>query len=217
VVTVTRRTALALAALAPAAGALLAHETTGGPDGAGRPRLRPGGFRAGYFPNVVLRTHEDREVRFYDDLLKGKNVVISMMYTVCPDGFCPLITANLVALQRALGERVGRDLFMYSITLKPEEDTPAVLLRYALDHRVRPGWWFLTGQREDIELLRRKLGFVDPDPAVDADSSQHTGVIRYGNEALERWGAMPGRTNPKFMAKLIESALFGAGESAAAG
>jgi len=215
VVTVTRRTALA--ALAPVAGVLLAREATGGPAGKGQPVLRPGGFRAGYFPNVVLRTHKGTEVRFYDDLLKGKNVIINMMYTVCPDGFCPLFTANLAALQRALGERVGRDIFMYSITLKPEEDTPPVLLRYALDHRVRPGWWFLTGQRADIELVRRKLGFVDPDPAVDADSAQHTGVIRYGNEALERWGAMPGGTNPKFMAKLIESALFGTGEGAAAG
>ena len=214
-VTLTRRTALA--ALAPVAGALLARETTRAPEAAGPPKLRPGGFRAGYFPNVVLRTHEGREVRFYDDLLKGKNVVINMMYTVCPDGFCPLFTANLVALQRALGARVGRDIFMYSITLKPEEDTPSVLARYALDHRVRPGWWFLTGQRDDIELLRRKLGFVDPDPVVDADSAQHTGVIRYGNEPLERWGAMPGGTDPKFMAKLIESALFGAGEGAAAG
>ena len=216
-VTVTRRTALALAALAPAAGALLARGTTAGPAGAGQPKLRPGGFGAGYFPNVVLRTHEGAAVRFYDDLLKGKNVIINMMYTVCPDGFCPLITANLVALQRALGERVGRDLFMYSITLKPEEDTPPVLARYALDHRVRPGWWFLTGPRADTELLRRKLGFVDPDPVVDADSSQHTGMIRYGNEPLERWGAMPGGTNPKFMAKLIESALFGVGGSTAAG
>jgi protein SCO1/2 len=178
-------------------------------DATGRTKLRPGGFRAGYFPNVVLRTQANDEVRFYDDLLKDRNVIINMMYTVCPDGLCPLITANLVALQRALGDRVGRDIFMYSITLAPEVDTPPVLQRYAFQHHVRPGWWFLTGQRDDIELLRRKLGFVDPDPVVDADSSQHIGMVRYGNEALERWGAMPGGGNPRFMASLIESALFG--------
>ena len=35
------------------------------------------------FPNVVLKTHEGRNVRFYDDLLKGKIVLINFMYASC--------------------------------------------------------------------------------------------------------------------------------------
>ena len=99
-------------------------------------------------------------------------------------------------VQQALGKHVGRDIFMYSITLKPEQDSPQVLQEYARAHGVKPGWLFLTGKGEDIEKLRRKFGFVDPDPVVDKDKSQHIGVVLYGNEALDRWAACPALTEP---------------------
>jgi len=148
-------------------------------------------IRARYFPNVVLRTHENRQVRFYDDLVKDKVVIINFMYTAC-EGVCPGITANLSKVQKLLVDRIGRDIFMYSITLKPKEDTPAVLNEYAAMLDAGPGWLFLTGDPADIELLRRKLGFVNPDPALDADASQHIGNIRYGNERRQLWAACPG-------------------------
>lgn len=159
-------------------------------------------IRARYFPNVVLHTHENRKVLFYDDLIKDKIVVINFMYATC-DGVCPGITANLVRVQRLLGDRIGRDIFMYSITLKPEQDTPAVLATYVDMHRVGPGWLFLTGGPGDIEMLRRKLGFVDPDPTVDADKSEHIGNIRYGNEPRQLWAACPGLADPEWIVKSI--------------
>ena len=193
----TRRTWLSVAAFVPVASVLLARGS------AGSTTQRTRGFGAGYFPNVILRTHEDREVRFYDDLLKDKFVVINFMYTACTDGVCPLTTVNLVRVQQLLGDRVGRDIFMYSITLTPEHDTPRVLKQYAKAHGVGPGWWFLTGKPRDIELVRRKLGFVDPDPAVDANKSQHIGMIRFGHEAFERWSACPGQANPDWIVKSL--------------
>src|ERR1051325_6953666 len=69
---------------------------------------------ADYFPNVELTTQNGDTVHFYDDLLKGKSVAIDVMYTNCQDE-CPLETARLVALQHLLGDRVGKDLFLYSI------------------------------------------------------------------------------------------------------
>src|SRR5687768_3477166 len=92
----------------------------------GRPAAGP---RAGYFPNFLVRTHDGREIRFYDDVIRKPIVAINMMYADCA-GICPRMTANLVAVQRALGARVGRDIFMYSITLQPAHDTPEVLHRY---------------------------------------------------------------------------------------
>ncbi len=119
--------------------------------------------RRNRFLNVALTTHEGREVRFYDDLVKGKTVLLNMCYTVCTaEAICPLGTANLVAVQEILGPRVGRDVFMYSITLDPENDTPQVLDSYARAFGVGPGWEFLTGTKEDIERLRRNLGYVGP-------------------------------------------------------
>jgi len=163
-----------------------------------RPRMGPG-----YFPNVVLRTQDGKSVRFYDDLIRDKIVVINMMYARC-DGSCPATTSNLVQLQRLLGDRVGRDIFMYSVTLKPEEDTPDVLQKYMKKFNARPeGWTFLTGQGMDIENLRKGLGFTYPDPAIDRDKTQHIGNVRYGNEPLMLWAACPGMAHPPFIAESI--------------
>ena len=155
------------------------------------PRSPREAIRARYFPNVELRTHEDRPARFYDDLIKDKIVLINFMYATC-EGVCPGITANLTKVQKLLGDRVGRDVFMYSITLKPEQDSPAALRDYAAMHDVGPGWLFLTGHPADVELLRRRLGFVNPDPRLDADSAEHIGNVRYGNEPRQLWAVCPG-------------------------
>ena len=74
---------------------------------------------------------------------------------------------------------------------------------YAQRHTVGPGWTFLTGDAGDLELLRRRLGFADPDPARDADRSNHTGMVRYGNEPLHLWAAFPGMSRAEAIAKEI--------------
>jgi protein SCO1/2 len=159
-------------------------------------------IRERHFPNLLLTTHEGKKVRFYDDLIKDKIVIINFMYVKC-EGVCPGITANLARLQKLLGSRLGRDVFMYSFTLKPEQDSPEVLNSYAKAYHTRRGWTFLTGKPEDMELLRRKLGFTDPDPKLDADKSNHIGNIRYGNEPLLRWGSFPGLSRASWMAESI--------------
>lgn len=194
---IDRRTCLAIAG----AGVFSAFVTRPGDT---RTRLTSSreAIRARYFPDVALRTHRNQRVRFYDDLIKDKVVIINFMYARC-DGICPGITANLLKVQKLLGDRVGRDIFMYSITLKPAEDTPAILEGYAAIYNVGPGWSFLTGHPADIELLRRKLGFVNPNPKLDADSSQHIGNIRYGNEPLQLWGACPGLAAPGWIVESL--------------
>src|SRR2546430_17387977 len=107
---------------------------------------------ADYFPDVALTTHEGKTVRFYDDLIKGKIVAIDLIYTTCQYA-CPLETARLAQVQRVLGDRVGRDIFFYSITIDPAHDTPEVLKAYAEKYHVGPGWLFLTGSAADIEAI----------------------------------------------------------------
>lgn len=158
------------------------------------------------FPNVPLLTHDGRTVRFYDDVLRNRFVVLSFMYASCTSA-CPLLTANLARVKQLLSARVGRDLFFYSITLRPAIDTPQALHRYAAAHGTGRGWWFLTGKPDDIDLIRRRLGAVDPDPAVDRDPARHTGMVRYGNEALGRWGASAGGASPAWIAKAITSIM----------
>ena len=189
---------LGLAGMTPFAGRLLTTSAAAA-DAGPSPRDR---IRRRYFPNVSLQTQDGKWVRFYDDLIKDKIVTINFFYAKC-DGICPTVTANLAKVQRLLGKHVGQDIFMYSISLKPEHDTPAVLREYAEMFQAKPGWAFLTGKPEDIELLRRSLGFTNLDPRLDQDKSQHIGNVRYGNEPLMEWGACPGQASPEFIAKSI--------------
>ena len=111
---------------------------------------------ANYFPNVPLTTQDGKTADLYDDLLKGKAVVVNLIYTHCQDS-CPLETARLAQVQKMLGARVGKDIF-YSISIDPEHDTPEALKAYAEKFHAGPGWMFLTGNKEDINLIGRKLG-----------------------------------------------------------
>lgn len=172
-----------------------------GPTGAA-PKGSPWG--ASYFPNVPLVTQDGKPVRFYEDLVKDKIVVINFISTSCPDA-CRFLTAKLVQLQELLGDRVGQDIFMYSITIDPARDTPAVLKDYAAKYRIGPGWLFLTGERADIDLLRKKLGqYSGFDPA---SLNEHTARLIVGNEATDYWMPASPFDNRQYLAAMIGGLL----------
>ena len=107
-------------------------------------------------------------------------------------------------VQELLGDRVGRDVHFYSITLDSEFDTPEVLAQYAEDYGAGPGWTFLTGDADEIDHLRHKLGAYDPDPVIDADKTQHAGILVFGNEPKGRWCGLPGGMRADSLARYIE-------------
>jgi protein SCO1/2 len=152
------------------------------------------------FPNVVLTTHEGRTVRFYDDLIEGKIVAINLIYTRCRYA-CPLETAKLAQVHRLLGDRMGRDVFFYSITIDPEHDTPAVLKEYAQRFREGPGWLFLTGARADIELIGTKLGLYSTTSRSNSDG--HMPYLLVGNAATGQWMRNSALDRPQFIARTI--------------
>ncbi|HEU4413162.1 MAG TPA: SCO family protein [Candidatus Angelobacter sp.] len=155
---------------------------------------------ANYFPNVILTTQDGVKVHFYDDVLKGKIVVIDLIYTSCVDA-CPLETARLAQVQKMLGDRVGRDIFFYSISIDPKHDTPKVLKEYAQKYHIGPGWTFLTGKKEDIDLISKKLGlYSEPDPN---DRDGHTPSVLIGNEATGQWIRNGATDNARFLSNMI--------------
>ncbi len=160
------------------------------------------GPRAGYFPNTIVQTHDGKKLHFYDDVVQGKIVVFNMMYAVCT-GICPSNTANLRQVQQALGSRLGKDIFMVSMTLQPQFDTPQALQDYVRRYDIQPGWMFITGQPKEMDVIRRKLGFFNDDPKIDGDLANHTGMVRVGNERLDRWFMMPALSRPQQMARAI--------------
>src|SRR5919202_4555307 len=161
-------------------------------------------WAANQFPNVRLTTQDGVTVRFYDDLLKGKAVAINLIYTTCKDE-CPLETARLVQVQRRLGDRVGKDLFFYSISIDPRRDTPQVLKEYADKFGVGPGWLFLTGKEDDIKLIARKLGLSSTMNIRDSDP--HATMLMVGDEPSRQWMQNSAEDNPRFLAATIGTFL----------
>jgi protein SCO1/2 len=192
---------LAVGGIARAYGETSAAAPTAAPQTmAGKARKR---IQEQHLPNLPLVTHEGKRVLFYDDLVKNKNVSMNFFYAKC-DEICPLVMANLAKVQRLLGKQVGRDLYMYSITLKPAEDSVDDLREHRKMLGALPGWTFLTGKPEDIETLRGAIGFKYPDPAIDQDKTQHIGNIRYGNEPLMLWSACPGMAHADWIAETLQ-------------
>lgn len=161
---------------------------------------------ADYFPNITLVTHEGKTVRFFDDLIKDRVVVINFIFTRCPDA-CPLETARLREMQRILGERVGQDVFMYSISIDPEYDTPEVLKQYAEKFDIGPGWIFLTGKKADITLLRQKLGLYDEETEKSGNLAAHTLTLIIGNQKTGQWMKGSPFENPYILAAQVGSWL----------
>jgi protein SCO1/2 len=155
---------------------------------------------ASYFPNVPLTTQDGKTVRFYDDLLKDKVVAIELIYTNCQYN-CPLETARLAQLQKLLADQMGRTIFFYSITIDPKRDTPEALKAYAERFKAGPGWLFLTGKEEDIELISRKLGLYTPPNSSDPDG--HTPSLMIGNVPAGLWMRHAALDNPTFLARWI--------------
>jgi protein SCO1/2 len=173
--------------------------------GSARPADHPWG--RDYFPNVSLTTQDGKVVRLYDDLLKDKIVAISLFYTRCKYG-CPLETARLAQVQKILGDRVGKEIQFYSISIEPERDTPEVLRTYAKKYGAGPGWTFLTGEEKDIRAVSQKLGLraKAPNPA---DQDGHSPILMIGNVATGQWMQNSALDNPKLLAMTIGRLLDG--------
>ncbi len=159
---------------------------------------------ADYFPNVPLTTQDGKTVQFYDDLIKGKKVIINFIYTTCGDS-CPLETARLGQVRRILGDHMGRDIFFYSISVDPKRDTVAELKSYAEKYHAGPGWLFLTGKKEDIELIRKKLGMGTR--AGENDITDHSTSLMIGDEAAGQWIKDGSMDNPQYIAAIVRDWL----------
>lgn len=167
-------------------------------------------MRKRYFPNVPLVTHEGKRVKFYEDLLRDRIVVLNLMYADCTS-LCPLITSNLLAAQKIVSGRTAQEVFFYSLTIKPREDPPEKLAAYARMHHIEKNWLFLTGKPDDLELLRVKLGYRDPNPEKDRrNKALHSGMVRYGNEPLSQWSSIQGSADPEWIAEEICYVIPGA-------
>ena len=153
-----------------------------------------------YYPNIELTTSKGEKVRFYDDLIKDKVVAVNFIYTSCGE-MCPVETARLKTVSQILGDRMGKDVFFYSITIDPDRDSVAVLDAYSKKFKTGEGWTFLTGDEEDIRLLRKKMGlYISTIDEDERELSDHNVNLVIGNQALGRWVKRSPLENPYVIA-----------------
>jgi protein SCO1/2 len=160
-----------------------------------------------YFSDVKLVDQDGRVVRFYTDMLKGKTVVINAFFTTCTS-VCPPMSRNLEQMQAALGDRLGRDVFIVSISVDPLTDTPPRLKQYAQRFHAKPGWIFLTGQKENVDWALYKIGqYVE-------DKNDHTTIMIVGNEATGLWKKVFGLAKADELLRLVNEVANDKGVSA---
>jgi protein SCO1/2 len=163
-----------------------------------------------YFTDVELLDQDGRKLHFYSDVLKGKTVIVNAFFTTCTS-VCPPMNRNMEKIQEALGDRVGKDVFLVSISVDPEIDTPAVIKEYSKKFHAKPGWMFLTGKKENVDWALYKVGqYVE-------DKQDHTTVIIIGNEATGLWKKALGMAKPAELIQIVESVANDKGESKPAG
>lgn len=107
-------------------------------------------------PNFTLIDQDGKRFQFAN--ARGKLVVVTFIFTTCPD-VCPLLTAKFAAMQRELAAKKRDDYLLLSITTDPQTDTSAVLKSYA--KRYKPDfrhWLFLTGSREQLAKVWKEFG-----------------------------------------------------------
>jgi protein SCO1/2 len=151
-----------------------------------------------YFTDVELLDQDGRKVRFYSDVLKGRTVVVNAFFTSCTS-VCPPMNRNMEKIQEAFGDRVGRDVFLVSISVDPATDTPPRLKEYAQRFHAGPGWLFLTGKKENVDWALYKVGQY-----VEA-KDDHTTVIIVGNEATGLWKKALGMAKAADLVQIVKS------------
>jgi protein SCO1/2 len=150
-----------------------------------------------YFPDVELVDQDGETVRFYSDLIEGKSVVINVFFTSCV-GVCPVLSQKVAAIQEKLGDRLGKEVHLISISVDPETDTVQRLKVYAARFKARPGWYFLGGKKENIDWALQKLG------QYVKDKEGHSNILLVGNSRTGRWKKIFGLAPP---AELVEAVL----------
>lgn len=195
---------LACCLLAPPAGAAQAGRHTPTPKGGAQEQKPTAGQGVEVdirgvkvtIPDTVVSDHEGRKVRFYSDLIKDKVVVLSFFYTSCIYT-CTTQGKVFSELQSLLGERLGKSVFLISVTTDPVKDTPAQLKAWAARYNVRPGWVLVTGEEAEMNKL------LVPFTGSTAGGGMHLPSTFIGNDRRGLWTSAAGVFAPKDLLRAV--------------
>lgn len=154
-------------------------------------------FNSQRIPNARVLDQNRRQLNFYNDLIKGRNVVINFIFTTCT-AICPSLTATFKKVQDEARSR-GAELQLISISVDPTVDTPERLMDFAKKFKAGDGWAFVTGEKAEIDSLLQAFG------VAVADKNDHTPMILIGNDRANQWTKTSGLSSPRSIVNLIEA------------
>lgn len=131
-------------------------------------------------PDVPVLDQHGNKLHFYTDLIKDKTVAINFIFTNCTT-ICPPLAATFARLQKEMGDRVGKDVHLISISVDPVTDTPERLKAWGAKFKAGPGWTFVTGEKQDMDKLLNALG------AAVSKREDHTPAMIIGNDSKGVW------------------------------
>ena len=153
-----------------------------------------------YFTNTELIDQSGRKLRFYEDVLKGKVVVINPFHTTCKSTV-PVMNGNIQKIGDAFPANLGKDLFFVSITVDAETDTPSAINAYAKQVKAKPGWLFLTGTKDNVSIVLKKLGlYVE-------DKESHSTLLLIGNDSTGLWKKALGLAKSDELIPIVRTVL----------
>ena len=149
-------------------------------------------------PDVAVLDQEGNKLHFYTDLIKDKTVAINFIFTNCTT-ICPPLAATFARLQKEMGEKVGKDVHLISISVDPVTDTPERLKAWGAKFKAGPGWTFVTGDKQEIDKLLNALG------AAVSKREDHTPALIIGNDGKGVWTRTYGLAKiPQIMSVIAE-------------
>lgn len=131
-------------------------------------------------PDVPVLDQDGNKLHFYTDLIKGKTVAINFIFTNCTT-ICPPLAATFARLQKEMGDRVGKDVHLISISVDPVTDTPERLKAWGARFKAGPGWTFVTADKQEMDKLLNALG------AAVSKREDHTPALIIGNDSKGVW------------------------------
>jgi cytochrome oxidase Cu insertion factor (SCO1/SenC/PrrC family) len=153
-------------------------------------------------PDVEVLDQEGNQLHFYSDLIKGKTVAINFIFTNCTT-ICPPLAATFARVQKEMGDKVGKDVHLISISVDPLTDTPERLKAWGAKFKAGAGWTFVTGNKQEMDTLLNALG------AYVSKREDHTPSVIVGNDLKSVWTRTYGLAKASQMVALIENVMAG--------
>ena len=127
-------------------------------------------------PPLARRTYLGRPVNI--DSYRGKAVLVTFLYTSCPD-VCPLITSNLRVALNLMGPKLASKVQVIAVSVDPRGDTPKAVTAFLARHEMTGRMQYLIGSAKELADAWRAWGVGSERDADQPQLINHSGVV-YG-------------------------------------